>query len=131
MGEFENVVIYKLAFRSEFIPDVTQDMLDKIGSRAQVYNQRRGITGTLLYNEKKILQFLEGGRAEITRLYHRIRPDPRHYNIKLIGVFLMRERSFTDSYLDIKLISKTSMLDTIDTLYGIQKLPGNHIIVAA
>ena len=43
----------------------------------------------------------------------------------------MRERSFTDSYLDIKLISKTSMLDTIDTLYGIQKLPGNHIIVAA
>lgn len=58
-------------------------------------NSRLGLTGMLHYNGDHFLQVLEGGRAEVSSIYHRIAQDPRHINIILISCMDVRERFFS------------------------------------
>jgi Sensors of blue-light using FAD len=57
-------------------------------------NARDGLTGFLHYNGFYFLQVLEGGRAPVSSVYHRIAADPRHSNIVLISCVDVRERLF-------------------------------------
>ena len=57
-------------------------------------NSRAGITGLLHYSGDYFLQVLEGGRAEVSAIYHRIARDKRHINIILISCTDARERLF-------------------------------------
>lgn len=57
-------------------------------------NAALNISGILHYNGNHFLQVLEGGRAEVSSIYHRIAADPRHINIILISCTDVRERLF-------------------------------------
>ncbi len=57
-------------------------------------NSALNVTGILHYNGNHFLQVLEGGRAEVSSIYHRIAADPRHINIILISCQDVRERLF-------------------------------------
>lgn len=57
-------------------------------------NSALNVTGILHYNGNHFLQVLEGGRAEVNSIYHRIAADPRHINIILINCQDVRERLF-------------------------------------
>jgi hypothetical protein len=52
------------------------------------------LTGFLHYNGFYFLQVLEGGRAPVSAVYHRIAADPRHSNIVMISCMDVRERLF-------------------------------------
>lgn len=123
-------MVYQLAFQSELVASVCRKTLDDIATRAHDYNQQHNITGALLYQDRHILQFLEGPRKDITHLYHQIKSDPRHMNMKLIGVFLLDGRNFAGRYLDIKPIDAQYKSKLLDMLYNFKRLPGKHIIAA-
>jgi len=57
-------------------------------------NFATNVTGMLHYNGTNFLQVLEGGRAEVSAIYHRIAADPRHVNIILMACNDVRERIF-------------------------------------
>lgn len=57
-------------------------------------NARQNLTGMLHYNGDHFIQVVEGGRVEVSSLYHRIVRDPRHSNIILLSVEDVRERMF-------------------------------------
>jgi len=58
-------------------------------------NPRMNLTGLLHYNGDHFLQVIEGGRVEVSALYHRIARDPRHNNIILLACSDVRERMFS------------------------------------
>jgi len=57
-------------------------------------NFATNVTGMLHHNGTNFLQVLEGGRAEVSAIYHRIAADPRHVNIILMACNDVRERIF-------------------------------------
>ncbi|MEP3783814.1 BLUF domain-containing protein [Ascidiaceihabitans sp.] len=61
----------------------------------QTNNARQNLTGILHYNGDHFLQVLEGGRVEVSALYHSISRDSRHANIILLSCADVRERMFS------------------------------------
>ncbi|RLJ41101.1 FAD-dependent sensor of blue light [Litoreibacter meonggei] len=57
-------------------------------------NARLHLTGLLHYNGDHFIQVIEGGRIDVSELYHRIARDPRHANIILLSCTDVRERMF-------------------------------------
>lgn len=59
-------------------------------------NERRHLTGALIFNQTYFLQCLEGGRKAITETFSKIAKDPRHDDITLISVHDIDVRDFPD-----------------------------------
>lgn len=57
-------------------------------------NSARSVTGLLHHNGAYFIQVLEGSRADVSYLYHRIVSDPRHINLILLSCSDVRERLF-------------------------------------
>ncbi len=58
-------------------------------------NARVGVTGALCLANGIFLQQLEGDRAEVNRLYHRILADPRHREPAVLDFAEITSRRFT------------------------------------
>lgn len=59
--------------------------IERILESARKNNPAMDITGVLLYNRIKFLQYLEGDYDVITELYHKIKEDERHMNVIMIS----------------------------------------------
>jgi hypothetical protein len=73
----------------------TDDLVDLL-AQSRAANERRGITGMLLYRDGNILQCLEGPEHEVRRAYDTISRDPRHRGVILVAEEEVAERSFAD-----------------------------------
>lgn len=85
--------LVRLVYYSERNPSLNLELRDLIQT-CHRNNARLGLTGLLHYNGDHFIQVLEGGRAEVSSLYHRIARDPRHVNIILLSAGDVRERFF-------------------------------------
>ncbi|MEO1678366.1 MAG: BLUF domain-containing protein [Pseudomonadota bacterium] len=83
----------RLVYYSQRNPSTTINM-DELLSVCQRNNSALNVTGILHFNGNYFLQVLEGGRAEVSAIYHRIAADPRHVNIILMSCTDVRERIF-------------------------------------
>jgi len=83
----------RLVYYSQRNPAEKMDAEDLIRV-CQRNNNRQNLTGILYYNGDHFLQVIEGGRVEVSALYHRISRDPRHSNIILLSRSDVRERLF-------------------------------------
>jgi hypothetical protein len=83
----------RLIYYSQRNPSMSLD-LEELHTVAQRNNRPMNVTGILHFNGTYFLQVLEGGRAEVSSIYHRIAADPRHINIILISCSDVRERIF-------------------------------------
>ncbi|MCF6444328.1 BLUF domain-containing protein [Nereida sp. MMG025] len=83
----------RLVYYSQRNPSETLNVQDLIET-CQRNNARQNLTGILHYNGDHFLQVLEGGRAEVSAIYHRIARDTRHVNIILMECTDVRERMF-------------------------------------
>ena len=59
-------------------------------------NRRDRLTGELLAHDGWFLQALEGTRTDIERLLTRLRNDPRHTDIRMLGFDPIDDRSFSE-----------------------------------
>lgn len=83
----------RLIYYSERNPSAPMD-LPSLLRVCHRNNAAANLTGILFYNGRSFLQVLEGGRAEVSAIYHRIATDRRHFNIILISCYDARERLF-------------------------------------
>jgi Sensors of blue-light using FAD len=63
------------------------DVIEAMVTKAQQRNRVNGLTGLLLYDGRRFLQYLEGEESEVWKTYSRIKSDPRHF-----GLVILRER---------------------------------------
>ncbi len=83
----------RLVYYSQRNPSESLDVKELIET-CKRNNARLNLSGLLHYNGDHFLQVLEGGRVEVSALYHRIARDTRHSNIILLGCTDVRERMF-------------------------------------
>ncbi|WP_025051465.1 BLUF domain-containing protein [Sulfitobacter noctilucae] len=83
----------RLVYYSQRNPSEALDV-DHLIETCQRNNGRLNVSGLLHYNGDHFLQVLEGGRVEVSALYHRIARDSRHSNIILLSCSDVRERMF-------------------------------------
>ena len=83
----------RLVYYSQRNPSMSMEMRELMKT-CHRNNSRVNVTGILHYNGNAFLQVLEGGRADVSAIYHRIAADPRHINIILISCSDVRERLF-------------------------------------
>ena len=88
-------MLIQLTYASRTSSIFTNDDLASILKSSQRNNARVGVTGALCLANGIFLQQLEGERAEVNRLYHRILADPRHQEPAVLDFAEITSRRFT------------------------------------
>lgn len=100
-------MIYYLVYISAASHLYSDAELSQILLTSQVNNERKDITGILLYHEGSLLQVLEGDKETVTELYLKIKQDERHNNvIQMTGGFC-EERNFPDWSMGFKSVNSS------------------------
>ena len=71
-----------------------QEQIDNILNTAKQFNKEKGITGVLLYNDTRFVQYLEGEYKQIMELFESIKKDPRHNNVVIVTISTVPKRLF-------------------------------------
>ena len=87
-------MLVRLMYASRATETVRPEMLNAILKKSTHNNPAVGVTGVLCFSGDIFLQVLEGGRAQVSRLYNRIAQDPRHQDVVLLSYDEIDERSF-------------------------------------
>lgn len=85
-------LIYRSRATSAFDLPCLSDLLDDAVSR----NSNEALTGTLVYDQGRFMQWLEGPRASLDKVVGSIRKDPRHAEFEVLRERPIRERAFSD-----------------------------------
>jgi hypothetical protein len=88
-------MLIQLTYASRTSGLITAEDLGDILKASQRNNARVGVTGALCLANGIFLQQLEGDRAEVNRLYHRILADPRHREPAVLDFAEITSRRFT------------------------------------
>lgn len=85
-------VLYISTMEVEYSKDDIKDMLKLFQER----NKKNNISGLMLNYEKNIIQYIEGKKEDVYRLYNNIKNDIRHYNIIKVIDETITSRNFID-----------------------------------
>ncbi len=88
--------LYRFIYTSARHKDCTENDIQNILSKSQANNKKRGLTGLLVFTEKRFLQVLEGEKTEIESLYDVILKDDRHLAARQRYIAPIEERLFPD-----------------------------------
>ena len=86
-------MLVRLLYVSRSVAGALDDM-ETILAASRRNNPPVGITGILCYGDGIYLQAIEGGRAQVNRLFSRISEDPRHEHVELLHYEEITERRF-------------------------------------
>ncbi|MBF0270430.1 MAG: EAL domain-containing protein [Alphaproteobacteria bacterium] len=103
-----------LIYISHPATEVTPSLLDALVSEARAFNQLNGITGHLIYFDGVFVQYLEGGEADIRRLYAMIRDDPRHKDVTLVSEGKLARRIFAGWTMGVRSLDDAFLVDEPD-----------------
>jgi hypothetical protein len=85
-------LIYTSAAREPFSTDALRQLL--VATRGR--NAKSGITGLLLYDRGSFIQALEGEASKVDETFERIKRDPRHHRITVLGRRPLDAREFSE-----------------------------------
>lgn len=78
-------MIYQLVYTSIAHHDMPlNERLDIVKTSAR-NNQRRGVTGVLLYRSRRFIQILEGDKTVVEELVEELRKDTRHGQFEVLA----------------------------------------------
>lgn len=77
-------MIYHLVYVSEKSQHFNVEDIDSIIEHSQKNNCDRKVTGLLINHGNFFIQLLEGKKEEVTKTFHRISSDHRHFRIKIL-----------------------------------------------
>ena len=98
-------MLIHLLYISHRSQNCTDLEIKNILQSCQKNNPSIGITGVLMYSEKKFLQYVEGDSTNIFQLYEKIKADSRHNNLALISLTTIQERIFPNWNMGKKQVS--------------------------
>ncbi|MDJ1625364.1 MULTISPECIES: BLUF domain-containing protein [Stenotrophomonas maltophilia group] len=85
-----------IAYASEAIPGLSMDHVDDLGRAAAGFNFEAGVTGVLLYDGLRFLQYIEGPEDSINVVYSRILSARSHRELIELGRGRVSGRFFPD-----------------------------------
>jgi len=122
LNEENNIQIAYLSFATRGLKSNCDDEIQAILDEARDHNERKGITGQLIYRSGIFLQLLEGNRDDVSLLLGRILLDSqRHENIKILLNQPMSKRVFPNWSMAYKYLDD-SALDLVNSIVPWQKL---------
>jgi len=74
-----------VAYRSVADPGIDSTRLDQIVRGAQRFNRLGGVTGAMLFDGARFLQYVEGPNDDIEGAIGRIRASDDHTNLHVLG----------------------------------------------
>lgn len=88
--------LFRTVFVSATVGVVGQTTLSiaQILGAAERNNRRDQITGVMLFYQDRVLQAVEGRRADLDRLFGRLREDSRHTDLTILATVPIRDRRF-------------------------------------
>ncbi|HEX6223694.1 MAG TPA: BLUF domain-containing protein [Chryseolinea sp.] len=102
-------MLSQLVYVSNRKSSCSAEEIDKIIESCKRNNPPLGITGVLLYSEKKFIQLVEGDAKLIMNLYDKIKKDPRHSNAIMISYNPIAEKSFPSWHMAKRDITNTDL----------------------
>ena len=87
-------MIHQFIYHSYASEDFGTDDLLKMLIDARISNERKKITGMLLYHDAQFLQLLEGEESVLKELCDRIFEDPRHHTAVQLSFERVKLREF-------------------------------------
>lgn len=100
--------LYKLVYTSSRRPDCGEAEIEKILASCRVNNPKKNITGILLHSKYRFLQYIEGDKDEVMRLFNFVKKDDRHGGVNLRYFSPINKRVFPSwqmGYKDVNLNS--------------------------
>jgi len=94
--------LFSLLYESRAKRPISDDGLEQLVGAAQSRNRREGVTGLLIYDEGRFLQWLEGPADGVERVWNSIRRDRRHGDITVLGESVTPARCFGHSPMDLR-----------------------------
>ena len=90
------IELYRTVFVSKTVGVVGQTTLSiaQILGAAERNNRRDHVTGVMLFHDGRVLQAVEGRRADLDRLLTRLRDDPRHTEMCILATIPIQTRRF-------------------------------------
>lgn len=92
----EQPMPYQMIYSSQATKPLTLEDLEEILEDARDGNERRNVTGVLVYVDGVFLQILEGERDQLVALMASIGRDPRHSSVKVFHEGEAAARMFGD-----------------------------------
>lgn len=77
--------IQAIAYTSEAVPGLGLDTVDDLARKAAEFNKQAGVTGLLLFDGARFLQYLEGPEDGITEVYSRVQNSRSHTGMVELG----------------------------------------------
>lgn len=106
-------MIYTLVYISFAAGGLREKELSEILEASRRNNQKRGITGLLLYAEGNIIQVLEGNQEEVEALYEKIGLDERHERITRLFAGHSETRLFSEWSMAYKRLSLNTIKEIL------------------
>lgn len=100
--------LYKLIYTSSRRPNCDATEIENILASCRKNNPSKDVTGVLLHSDHRFIQYLEGDKDEIMRLFEYIKKDERHGGVNLRYYTPIEERIFPSwqmGYKDVNLKS--------------------------
>lgn len=89
-------MLYELLYVSKVADGFTKDDMLDILKISRENNEKKGITGILLYYKDHFCQVLEGGKEDIEDLYKVIEADKRNHSTTVLCFQPVNERVFAN-----------------------------------
>ncbi|WP_315388751.1 BLUF domain-containing protein [uncultured Stenotrophomonas sp.] len=77
--------LHALVYCSQAVPGLTLDQIDDLAKDAAAHNHIAGVTGVLLTDGRKFLQYIEGPEEGVALAYSRITNATSHMGIVELG----------------------------------------------
>lgn len=100
-------ILYISNMEKEYSKKETIDML-KLFRQG---NKKNNISGLMLYYERNIIQYIEGNKKDVYKLYNSIRKDIRHYNIIKVMDECITDRLFRNWDMNFKELSHNEFIE--------------------
>lgn len=94
----------RLTYVSIASDDITPADINAIEATAIRENQKRDVTGILLFNGRNFMQVLEGAPRDVLETYARLHDDPRHHGLIQIAYAPIETRAFPDWSMRVSLV---------------------------
>ena len=104
-------MLFRLLYISTVRSGQSPEMIDDILNIAQKRNRGDGLTGLLIYDGRRFMQYLEGQEAKVRGLYARIKRDPRHFALVVLRESTGEKRQFADWDMAIRHSSSSAEFD--------------------
>lgn len=117
----------ELVYVSRAINRYNEDELFSLLKTCRRNNEKLGVTGLLLYdNLGTFIQVLEGSASIVENLFDKIKQDPRHNHVHLLGRHAITKTSFPDWHMGFHLLDKK----LIQGIEGYKNLSDENLLKA-